>query len=146
MSNNIVNWPVLKEFIIIASRVSKTRDSSRTRVLETQVKGFLRILAGQKCQVEPRGYRVCKTRYPQVIYLPYSQTQTHSRKFQTQVTPFLSALSNSLSLSHSFIKQIRGPNLKQIHSHCAKGTLNAVLNAFSTPFVAHRAEGTLHFF
>ena len=79
--------------------------------------------------------------------------QTHSRKFQTQVTPFLSALSNSLSLSHSFIKQIRGPNLKQIHSHCAEGTLNAVLNAFSppfvafsTPFVAHRAEGTLHFF
>ena len=79
--------------------------------------------------------------------------QTHSRKFQTQVTPFLSALSNSLSLSHSFIKQIRGPNLKQIHSHCAEGTLNAVLNAFSTPFVAfstpfvaHCAEGTLHFF
>ena len=66
--------------------------------------------------------------------------QTHSRKFQTQVTPFLSALSNSLSLSHSFIKQIRGPNLKQIHSHCAEGTLNAVLNAIRSILNAVRSS------
>ena len=49
--------------MLIASQVSKTRDSIRARVLKTRVKCFLLILAGQNCQVEPRGYQVYKTRY-----------------------------------------------------------------------------------
>ena len=38
--NNIVNCPVLKEFIIIASRVLKTRDSIETRVFKTRFTRF----------------------------------------------------------------------------------------------------------
>ena len=45
----------------IASRVSKTRDSIKTRVLETRVNCFVLTLPGQNCQVEPRRYRVYKT-------------------------------------------------------------------------------------
>ena len=45
----------------LASQVSKTRDSIRTRVLKTRVKCFLLILVGQNYQVESRGYRVYKT-------------------------------------------------------------------------------------
>ena len=51
----------------IASQVSKTRDSIKTRVLETrvletQVNCFVLTLPRQNCQVEPRRYRVYKTR------------------------------------------------------------------------------------
>ena len=45
----------------LASRVSKTRDLIRTRVLKTRVKFFLPTLARQNCQVEPRRYQVYKT-------------------------------------------------------------------------------------
>ena len=38
--NNIVNCPVLKEFIIIASRVLKTRDSIETQVFKTRFTRF----------------------------------------------------------------------------------------------------------
>ena len=130
----------------LASRVSKTLDLIRTRV-----KCFLLTLAGQNCQVEPRGYRVYKTR-DMLKYNNYALSTAHYKpeKFKHTVThshPFSPpSQTHSLSLTHSFIKQIRGPNLKQIRSHCQEGSLSSNRSSFSMPFVAHRAEGTLSFF
>ena len=136
----------------IASRVSKTRDSIKTQVLETRVNCFVLTLPGQNCQVEPRIYRVYKTRdmlkYTTHTALSTSHFKIWMFKHTHSFTPFLSALSNSLthSLIDSFIKQIRGPNLKQIRSHCHEVCLSSNRSSFSTPFIAHRAEGTLSFF
>ena len=138
----------------IASRVSKTRDSIKTRVLETRVNCFVLTLSGQNCQVKPRRYRVYKTRdmlkYTTHTALSTSHFKIWMFKHTHSLTPFLSALSNSLTLTHSltnsFIKQIRGPNLKQIRSHCHDGCLSSNRSSFSTPFVAHHAESTLSFF
>ena len=135
----------------IASRVSKTRDSIKTRVLETRVNCFVLTLSGQNCQVKPRRYRVYKTRdmlkYTTHTALSTSHFKIWMFKHTHSLTPFLSALSNSLTLTHSltnsFIKQIRGPNLKQIRSHCHDGCLSSNRSSFSTPFVAHHAESTL---
>ena len=111
-------------------------------------------LPGQNCQVEPRRYRVYKT-WDMLKYITHTALSTsHFKiwmfKHTHSFTPFLSALSNSLTLTHtltnSFIKQIRGPNLKQIRSHCQEGSLSSNRSSFSMPFVAHRAEGTLSFF
>ena len=139
----------------LASRVSKTRNLIRTRVLETRVKCFLLTLARQNCQVEPRGYRVYKTR-DMLKYNNYTLSTAHYKpeKFKHTVThshPFsppsqTHSLSLTHSLTHSFIKQNRGPNLKQICSHCQEGSLSSNRSSFSTSFVAHRAEGTLSFF
>ena len=94
--------------MLIASRVSKTRDSIRTRVLKTRVKCFLLILAGQNCQVEPHGYRVYKTRdmlkysantLSMAHYKPekFKHTVTHSHPFSPP------SQTHSLSLTHSLI-------------------------------------------
>ena len=92
----------------LASQVSKTRHSIRTRVLKTRVKCFLLILAGQNCQVEPRGYRVYETRdmlkyntntLSTAHYKPkkFKHTVTHSHPFSPP------SQTHSLSLTHSLI-------------------------------------------
>ena len=52
MSNNIVNCLVLKEYIIIASRVLKTRDSIETRAFKTRFTRFASADVENVCLVE----------------------------------------------------------------------------------------------
>ena len=129
----------------IASRVSKTRNSIKTRVLETRVNCFVLTLPRQNCQVEPRRYRVYKTRdmlkyttHTQLFQHPFQNlnVQTHSLTHSLSLRPF--KLTHSHSLTDSFIKQIR--------SHCHEVCLSSNRSSFSMPFVAHCAEGTLSFF
>ena len=102
--------------MLIASRVSKTRDSIRTWVLKTRVKCFLLILVGQNYQVESRGYRVYKT-WDMLKFNTNTLSMAYYKpeKFKHTVTHTLSLcplkLTHSHSLTHSFINQICGPNM-----------------------------------
>ena len=81
------------------------------------------ILAGEKSQVEPRGYRVYKTRYPQLTptlthtnttvspqSLPQSHTHTNIPSLSLSAIPSLSLSVSALPLLH----QSRIPLLHQI--------------------------------
>ena len=101
-------------------------------------------LLGRNCQIEPRRYRVYKTR-DMLKYTTHSSfnvpfqnlnVQTHSLIHTLSLRPL--KLTHSHSLTDSFIKQIR--------SHCHEGCLSSNRSSFSTPFVTHCAEGTLSFF
>ena len=96
----------------LASRVSKTRNLIRTRVLETRVKCFLLTLAGQNCQVEPHGYRVYKTR-DMLKYNNYTLSTAHYKPekftYTLSLRPLKLTHSHSLthSLTHSFIHKAK---------------------------------------
>ena len=108
----------------IASRVFKTRDSIGTQVLETRVKCFVFTLPGQNCQVEPRGYRVYKTRDILNASFQNLNVQTQSLTRTLSLRPL--KLTHSHSLTDSFIKQIRGPNLKQFAATVTKVVSQAI--------------------
>ena len=92
MSNNIVNCPVLKEFIIIASRVLKTRDSIETRVFKTRFTRF----------ASPLTWKIFATwRFQTPLLIPslsVFQTLSHSLKHSQSLKHSLS-VSETLSLA-----------------------------------------------